>query len=548
MQQKSEAESYQDTQFFLQKPLTRVLIIGFLFITAFVIRLHHISTPPLDFQPIRQYQLAHVTRSYYFEGLETLPEWRRQIASLNKERMGYELELRILDRIVVFFYRIVGGEHLWIARTLSSVFWIVGGVFLYLIAGRILTPGAALFSVFFYLFLPYGISASRSFQPDPLMVMVLLFSIFAILKYYEKPSILQWIITVTISSLAMLIKPYCIFLIFGSFLSIAFYRHGIRKSLASRDFLLFIFLSPLPGAVYYLSGVLTQGSFLEEHLQASFLPKLLLHPYFWKDWLALVARVVGLIALAVAFLGLFVVRKGLPRVFLTGLWIGYFIFGLFFNFHVHTHDYYHLQFIPVVALSIGTPGALILSRLFSSRKGITVFILLSLILLLGAGMNIKKTQRGDGYSKIFSYVAGINPQFYKFINEDFENELRISKEIGQIVNHSPSTLFLTADYGRSLTYDGELSGLPWPTKRSLSQRKFRGIKIPAKEELFNGRYFTIRTHAKYIQYTPDYFIITDFEEFEQHADLKEYLTINFPIIVKNADYLIFDTRKMKKDE
>jgi hypothetical protein len=524
-----------------QRPAVQWIIIGFLLITAFVIRLHHINRPLLDFQPIRQYMLAHHTRSYYYEGLESIPEWKKQMARINKERMGFQLEPRILEHIVVFGYRMLGGEYLWIPRVLSSVFWIIGGVFLYLIAKKILSPDAALFSIAYYLFLPFGISASRSFQPDPMMIMLLLFSIFMILRYYEQPSFLRLVPAIFVSSLPMLIKPYSIFLIFGAFISIAIYREGIRKLFTNRNFLMFIFLSPLPGAAYYLSGMLTPDAFLQEHAQATFLPHLLLRPYFWKDWLAMIARVVGLIAFTGALLGVFMVRR-LPRFFLIGLWAGYFIYGLLFTFHIHTHDYYQLQFIPVVALSLGPVGALI----FSSKKRIILAVLF-LVSIFGTGLSLSYVQEKDynrSYLKYLGYVVGINPQFYKFVIEDFEKELKIAEEIGEIVNHNTNTLFLTSDFGRSLTYHGELSGLPWPTSVSFQERRDRGIKSPPKEELFNRRYFTIRAHAKFIRYTPDFFIITDFEEFKRQPDLKKFLTANFPIIAQNDDYLIFDLRKM----
>jgi hypothetical protein len=545
MQPVHETDSDRKTQF-IQQPALRVIIISFLFLMAFAIRLHHISRPPLDFQPIRQFMLAHNTRAPYFENLETIPEWKKEIARINKERMGFEIEAPIFDHMIISAYQMLDGEYLWIPRVLSSMFWIVGGIFLYLVAGKILSPGAAMFSIIFYLFLPFGISASRSFQPDPLMIMLLLLSFLMIFKYYEQSSFLKLIIAILVSSLAMLIKPYSIFLIFGAFISLSLYIKGIRGSLMNRNFLIFILLSPVPGAFYYISGLLTEGAFLQEHAQATFLPHLLIQSYFWKDWFAMIARVVGLISFFGALLGLVIIKKGISRSFLFGLWIGYLIYGLFFTFHIHTHDYYQLPFIPVVALSLGTPAALFFRRICSSKKYMAITGILFLILLIGFGIGINKENRlsDSGYLKIFNRTVGINPQFYKFINSDFENEFQMAMEIGKIVKHNTNTLFLTADYGRSLTYYGDLSGLPWPTSTSFKERKDRGIKVAQNEELYNGRYFLIRTHGSFVRYIPDYFIITDFDEFESQRDLKEFLYENYPLMEKKDDYLIFDLRSM----
>ena len=62
--------------------------------------------------------------------------------------------------------------------------------------------------------------------------------------------------------------------------------------------------------------------------------------------------------------------------------------------------------------------------------------------------------------------------------------------------------------------------------------------------LFNAVYLTIRTNGKYIKYTPDYFIITDFDEYNKQMDLKDFLTSNFPTLAQTNEYLIYDLRKM----
>ena len=112
------------------------------------------------------------------------------------------------------------------------------------------------------------------------------------------------------------------------------------------------------------------------------------------------------------------------------------------------------------------------------------------------------------------------------------------------MGHSPNNLFLTHNFGRAIAYNGEFSGLSWPTRFSLRDRRERGLIPLEKEELFNPRYLTIRTHGKYIKYTPDFFIITEFREFEEQVDLREFLMTNFPVIARSEDYIIFDLRKM----
>jgi len=163
MQQKSKIFASCLSDFIRQNPKLFFVIISLLFISAFSIRLYHITRPPLDFAPVRQYQNAHNARAYYYHTHKSVSEERKKIADINAERMGFALEPRIMEHLAVFGYRIAGEEKLWIPRVFSSLFWIVGGFFLFLTAKKIAGLNAALFSAAFYLFLPYSILVSMRY-------------------------------------------------------------------------------------------------------------------------------------------------------------------------------------------------------------------------------------------------------------------------------------------------------------------------------------------------------------------------------------------------
>jgi hypothetical protein len=523
-------------------------ILLLLFISAFAIRLHNITSPPLDFIPVRQYRQAHITRGYYYDTLDSIPEWKKDMAKLNEKRMGFLLEPRILEHMALAGYHIIGKEDLRIPRILSAVFWMIGGIFLFLIAKQIASSGAALFSTAFYLFLPFGISASRSFQPDPMMTMMFLCSLYAVLHHHMEPSKCKLLIAVVTSAIAIIIKPYCIFLIFCAYIALSILRRENLKLLILH-FLVFSVLSFLPAAIHYFSGIFSGVGFLQEHAQVSFLPGLLMKPYFWSDWLKMIGHVIGYLPFIASIIGMFMFRDQVSRALLLGLWIGYVFFGLFFTYHIHTHAYYQMLLIPVVALSLGPLGSMVLKKMTSGNfKFISIILLL--VVSIGTGLGFRQIQLSDHKNKIrtVSSVIGVNPEFRKFITDDFKKELKIAEEIGEIVEHSTNTVLLTPYYGRYISYHGEVSGLPWPITFSLQGRKERGLKIPPKEELFNTRYLTIRTHGKYIKYTPDYFIITAFGEFEEQSELKNFLRSNFPVLAKSDHYLIYDTRKMSEEK
>jgi len=142
----------REMYFLFSKPL---VVLGFLFIAALGIRLYHLNEPPLNFHATRQYRSLIVAREYYFDGSTSVPEWEKEVAHLSRQKQGI-LEPPILEFLVSIGYRILGAERLWLPSLLSSLFWLVGGGFLYLIGKRITDADAALFATAFYLFLPFA--------------------------------------------------------------------------------------------------------------------------------------------------------------------------------------------------------------------------------------------------------------------------------------------------------------------------------------------------------------------------------------------------------
>ena len=62
-------------------------------------------------------------------------------------------------------------------------------------------------------------------------------------------------------------------------------------------------------------------------------------------------------------LGIFLVRERIARSFLFGIWGAYLVFGLYFNYHISTHDYYSLPLIAIVAVSLAPLGDWFFARL-----------------------------------------------------------------------------------------------------------------------------------------------------------------------------------------
>src|SRR5688500_6645977 len=153
---------------FFTSPISRVITLILLFTLALTIRLYDLTDLPLDFHPTRQLLSAIKARGLYYETQpDGIPTWKLETA-IRQAKLKADVEPVIFERVVAFTYRITG-EQIWIARVYSSIFWLVGGIFLFLLIRDLVSFEAAVVSTTYYLFFPYSIIASRSFQPDPLM-------------------------------------------------------------------------------------------------------------------------------------------------------------------------------------------------------------------------------------------------------------------------------------------------------------------------------------------------------------------------------------------
>ena len=177
----------------------------------------------------------------------------------------------------------------------------------------------------------------------------------------------------------------------------------------------------------------------------------------------MIGSVTGYLAFILAVIGFINARKGLPKTLLAGLWSGYLLFGLSATYQMHTHNYYHMPFIPIAALSIAPLGAraTYITTNFFYRKWRLSLVLFILFILIAVGFSGQLKSYFSGHKKELKFagaVIGVNPDFKEFIAGHYDKEISIAKEIGEYVGHNANTVFLSPDFGRILAYYGELSG------------------------------------------------------------------------------------------
>lgn len=510
----SASENQAAATFLLpQRRLARIVVIGAIFLAAFAVRAYKLGNPPLNYHPTRQYRSALIARGLYFRTLDSIPEWEKRVAKSNLA-IEPRLEAPIMEYLALLAYRAAGGEHLWIPRLFSSVFWLIGAWFVYAIAKRIVSADAALVVTAFYLFLPAGVRASRAFQRDPLMIMFMLAAIFAIVLYFERPSLRALVVAALVSALSIFVKPLGLFPIFGVYIALAVLKTNVLKAVLNIRFILFAVIAVLPAAVYTLYGMFVTG-FLYEQAQRSFLPLLLLHPFFWHGWLYHASQTVGYPALCGALLSLIAFRKSFFRALVIGLWAGYFVFGIVFTTGIHTHRYYQLMLVPIAALSLAPLAETLLTWLRQAPSSRYLRTGAWVVFILGVCLPVQQLVWERGGSS-------------------FERTIRLREEIGDAVGHSTKTLILDAAYGKILKYHGEVGGHWWPSLEDFRLPRLQGAPEIGAEE---------RLDEMLEQRQPDFFIIGDMKQYREQTNLRDLLTKRYRAVARTDDYIIFDLRE-----
>jgi hypothetical protein len=126
-----------------------------LLLAGFCLRMIDLTDQPLDFHPYRQLHAAIIARGMYAQMLTEWPnaptimqdsKWAgltpANIDPLKAQTavdLWHKMEVfepQILERLVAATYWLMGAEVLWVARVYTSIFWVLGGLALFLLSRR----------------------------------------------------------------------------------------------------------------------------------------------------------------------------------------------------------------------------------------------------------------------------------------------------------------------------------------------------------------------------------------------------------------------------
>jgi 4-amino-4-deoxy-L-arabinose transferase-like glycosyltransferase len=487
-------------------PRPRLLLVAFLLVAALLLRVDGITRPSVASRELYGGLLA---RQYYFgEGKGLSPPKRRVVQEL--DRVFNPIEPPVLNLASAVGFHLTGGENLWLPRLFSALFWVVGGVFLYLIAVRLTTGAGALIALALYLFWPFGVWISRRGMPDAMMVALLLASALLVIRYWERPSLARLVAAGLVSSFAVVAKPgvALIFLVV-LFVAIALWNRAFRATLRNGRLPLFVVLASAVALAYYVYGTYVRD-FLAGESESRLEPDLLGTGWFWKGWWSMIQTslpfpqkqgFLALVPLAASLAGVAVANPR-TRAVLIGFWLGYFAFGLTFTYHIATHSYYSLPLIPILALSIGVLAGFVLERLKGAaiaRGALVAFVALGVA------------------------AAGFKSQIL-LTSENPRRLVADYRRIGEVTGHTTHALVIDQLLVSPISYWGWIVANYWyePTP---------GQDLPASGDPSPG--------IDPSQYS--FLIVMDVSELQTERKLHAF-TRDLPVVARTSDYAVFDLR------
>jgi 4-amino-4-deoxy-L-arabinose transferase-like glycosyltransferase len=482
--------------------------LGLIFAVGLGIRFFDLFDYPLDFASTRQLHSALIARGMYYQQHPEFPEWQRTLAVAQWKQEAHP-EPQLLERAVALTYNLIGGENLWVARVYSILFWVIGGIGLFMLARDLAGTAGGLIALVYFLVLPYGVLASRAFQPDPLMVTLLIFTLWAINRWHKKPGWTNAILAGLLGSLAIYVKSVAVFFVAGAWIGFLVGGMGIRRALRTRQVWAIGVLSVLPYLAYYVYGMYIAG-FLGNEFGMRFFPSMWLSPTFYLTWISELSSVVGFEWFIVALLAVFLIKHKALRGMFIGLLIGYVVYGMTLPYHISTHDYYQLPLIPIVALGLGVAGQVLVDHLQGSRRwGYSAIVLVIL------GVTILKS---------WDVIVTL-----KRVN--YTNEVTFWQTFGAQFEHDDKIVGLLQDYGYRLAYWGWVDTQSYMSSADFNLRTLAGQQVnttDAFEQSIKGR---------------DYFVVTMFDELKHQPELDRLLYSNYKIVKESDDYVIFDLHK-----
>lgn len=495
----------QPQRFFAASPGATLAALILLFLIGLGIRLYQLSDPPLEFHAERQLRSMFISRGMYYQLSGSDGDWHRE-AAIDQYRGQGLIEPPITEAATSLLYAVAGSPDLRIPRLFTILLWSLGGLGLFLLARDLTDANGGVVAFGFYMTINFGVLASRSFMPEPLLIAATIWAWWAMVRWNRQQSWKNAILAGLLSGFAILVKSTAVFFIGGAWLGLILGGLGLRKALTSRQVWVMALLTVLPYAIYHVYAVYITGK-MAGQFSLRFFPAMWKDPASYFEWYKMIRTVVRLEWLLAAVMGIFLLRDRFARWLLLGALTGYGLYGMVFIYYTTTHDYYHLPLIPIVALGVGSVMAVLISHLNLGRPW-------SEVVLAGA--------------ILIPLLVNLADSVMELRSRDFWADVALAEEVGALFKPEEKIVSMAPYDSGTLRYWGWVNASNWMTTHDFALRQLAGQNIDTVN------LFSEATAGM------DYFLVMNFDQLAEQPDLQKLLQDGYTVSAQTDDYLLYD--------
>lgn len=192
------------------------IILSFILIFAFAVRLYKVNNPIADWHSWRQADTAAVTRTFVADGINLLfPRYHdvssTQTGTSNPKGLRF-VEFPLYNAVHATLFKAFPTFSLEVWGRLVSIFSsLVSTYILFLLGKRFIGIWGGVLAAFFYAFIPFNIYFTRVILPEPMAVAFALISVWLFVKFVDEEKSWQLFVSAAAFALAMLVKPFTFF-------------------------------------------------------------------------------------------------------------------------------------------------------------------------------------------------------------------------------------------------------------------------------------------------------------------------------------------------
>lgn len=474
------------------KALKLFLVLTVLII-AFVVRLYRIDNPVADWHSWRQADTAAVARNFVKSNFNPLFPQSDSLLALNEHGLKnpnryFINEFPLYNAIVALAYKQFGINTVY-ARMVSILFATSGTLFLYLLTKELFNFKVAILSMFLYAVNPFNVYYGRVIMPDPAFVSLSITGLYFCIKWLQSKKMIFGIIFAITFALALLVKPYSIFLLIP--ISYSIISNWGNKVFKSPQFYLVTAISFIPLLLWrYHVFLHPEGTFATSWLFNA--TDVRFSGAFFR-WIIL-ERLNNLIfavgGFALIIFGLAKVYQLKNGLFILAWFMSTVMYITVFAMGNVTHDYYQLPIIPVGSILMAI-GVFALIDMGTSRvsKIFNTFIAFSLILFMLA----------------FGWY-----QAKDFFNVNNQSIVEAGTRVDQVL---PKDSLVIAPYQGDPAFLYQTNRYGYPVvERSLELYLDEGIRYLVSVDTKDEGIMNLEKHCKVLEKADNYIIIEMFKE------------------------------------